>query len=51
MNDYLLDVGNKLNEAPIVFKDKQYHIPELDLLPDGGYYIEEANEKKLKYNI
>jgi hypothetical protein len=39
MDDYILDVVNKLNEAEMILTDKNYEAPELALLPDGAYTI------------
>lgn len=51
MDEYMLDVGDKLSAAPISFKDKDFYVPELDLLPDGAFSIKEANDRKLRYNV
>ncbi len=51
MNEYILDVADKLSSAPMSFKDKYYEIPELENLPDGAYHVFESNKNKLKYNV
>lgn len=51
MNDYLIGISNKLNEAPISFKDKNFEVPILDDLPDGGFKIREVNSQTLDYNV
>ena len=51
MNEYIMDIGDKLNNAPISFKDKNFEAPELDLLPDGAFTINEANAQTLDYKV
>jgi hypothetical protein len=34
-----------------VFSDKDYYVPEVELLPDGAVLVAEAGSKKLKYNV
>ena len=51
MNEYILGISNKLNSAPISFKDKNFEVPELDQLPDGAYRIREASAQTFDYNV
>lgn len=51
MNKYILDVSNKLNESPIIFKNKSQEAEGLDNLPDGAFFINEANNQTLNYNV
>jgi len=51
INEYIYKIVEGLNEEKIDFKDRNSEVPGLHNLPDGAFWIKEASNLKLSYNL
>ena len=51
MDDYIFKSLKDISESSISFQTKNIKTPLLDKIPNGAYFIENANKNRLSYNL
>lgn len=51
MTAQLVEKLRGLGSLYMDFKDKNYHVPEIDEIPDGAFIVKGASAKVLSYNM
>lgn len=51
MTEQLVKKIGLLSNAKMDYKDKNFHMPEVDDIPDGAFTVKSASQKTLSYNM